>query len=377
MKVADFMNLANANGFWSIVDYTITPTPPPNQINFAYDIWISQAQYPQYTSCPAQIPAGDLEVMIWLYNNYDNIVSSLGGKAVCDTMSVSLPTLINGHLQDSIWNVYVVNGCTPPSNSTALTANWTKVYFVLANPTSGIPVGVDLSAIIGQVINVLGSKGWDTGLLNNYFLEDIELGSEFSTNSSYSANYSWTILQYSFLFPQPVNLQGANLSGENLQDADLQGANLQEANLSGADLQGANLSNANLQGANLQGANLRGADFDPANLSGANLSGANASGADFHGADLQGAILEGTILIGANLKDANLSGADLSKAELLFANLQGADLQNANFTDAKLCGANLQGANTTGAIFTGAKTRDCYEWPWWWACREPWDWQRR
>ena len=189
IRVADFPKLC------SVLNYRITPTPPENPINFAYDIWITRAEHGT-SSCikEGQMEVGDVELMVWLYS-----YKLLPRFSTLREMEVPLPTLEDGFVSKLPWNIYVqYPNAWPGSENSTCTNDWTRVYFLLATPEIQGPVGVDMSEIINTLVALLSTYDSRWKSLPDYFVEDIELGSEFECQHG-SAGFNSTISDYHFL----------------------------------------------------------------------------------------------------------------------------------------------------------------------------------
>jgi len=181
-------NAESQAGFWLCSDYNITPATPPNRVDFAYDIWISTNQSPNYYIAGVnEMPTSDFELMIQLFSK------NLSPSGVSQT--ISIPTFINGKLQDVNWQIYQPIGFSHHA-----------VYLVKDSSLASGSIGINLSAVLINVANYLGAQPWITQPLNQYWVLDIELGSEFNTPllgslEGNKADYDWTLAKYYFLYP--------------------------------------------------------------------------------------------------------------------------------------------------------------------------------
>jgi hypothetical protein len=110
--------------------------------------------------------------------------------------------MVDGQLQNLTWRYYYIPAGTPGFQGNV-------VYFVLDKPIYSGEVGVNIGAVINDLVDVLngvGLNGWNKSSLNGFFVEDIELGSEFLGDLSHTASYSWTISSYRLSFNNPSNL---------------------------------------------------------------------------------------------------------------------------------------------------------------------------
>jgi hypothetical protein len=189
ISVDDFPQLV------SLANYSINWDSSSTPLDFAYDIWITQNQYS--SGCGV----GDLELMIWT-DNANNLPVAGGGTLVA---SKQLSVYLGTSTQPITWNIYVRNG-----NQSS--ASFTTVYIVLGSPISSGTVGVDIHQMIDQMIDALVlnyPKNWNKATLQNYWVEDIELGSEFGLDHS-KASYSWSLNNYCYFLNYPPLANGGS-----------------------------------------------------------------------------------------------------------------------------------------------------------------------
>jgi len=181
---------------WSVVDYSVAQSDsnPLPIMDFAYDIWLTPDYKPYYPPSGGVPPAGVVELMIWTYYNDLNPIGYDAGST-----SYSIPTWIDhaggsGTLQESLqWNVYV-------GRAGKLQDKQTVISFVLPSKEQNAIIGVDMKAVLNGVISILSSKGWSSSTLNKYYVNGIELGSEFGPeHDGESANYLFTIRNYHYV----------------------------------------------------------------------------------------------------------------------------------------------------------------------------------
>lgn len=193
MNVSNLVSLESSGGFWAVVNYTVAPAPPTNPVDFTYDIWITSG------NAPIQRSSTTVELMIWLYDNFTN----------SDTLqtNLSLSCLVGGLQQNLSFDVYA--STNPPITGA-------RVDFVLETPVSAGTIGVDISKIVSMLGPYLqawyNNPTWNQTTLSNFYVLDIELGSEFKGDSLLEANYDWAISQYYFLYPTPQLLTTNTLS---------------------------------------------------------------------------------------------------------------------------------------------------------------------
>jgi len=188
VKLGDLVNMESYGGFWAVANYAVSPIPPQNPMDFAYDIWITSS------NPPVSVTATTVELMIWLY------ASNLTPSGTTPKLTgVPMPCLVNGQLQYLLFDVYA---------STNTSSNWAIVSFEPEAPLSAGSIGVDLSRIMGmlgsELQNWFGNSVWTQSSLSNFYVLDVELGSEFKDTSG-SANYGWGISRYYFIAP-PIPL---------------------------------------------------------------------------------------------------------------------------------------------------------------------------
>ena len=184
MKLGNLTHFEDSGGFWSVVNYLITPAPPPNPVDFTYDIWITS------NNAPTGISSTTVELMIWLY---ENNLTPIGGTP--RIMGLLLPCLVKGQQESLPFDVYA---------STNPTTNGVTVSFVLETPLSDGSIGIDLSKITSLLGSELQSwynnSAWTQNSLNDYYVLDVELGSEFKGDLLFAANYGWSVSNYFFLY---------------------------------------------------------------------------------------------------------------------------------------------------------------------------------
>jgi hypothetical protein len=191
MKLGDLASMETLGGFWSVVSYAVTPVPPSNPIDFTYDIWITPS------NAPTAISSMTVELMIWLYANS---LTPIGNTPRIS--GLPLPCLVNGQQEYLLFNVYA---------STTPGTNGVTVSLVLESPVNAGLIGVDLSRIVSLLGSELqgwyNSPVWTQSSLSDYYVLDVELGSEFKGDSKFAADYEWAVSRYYFVVPPiPVAL---------------------------------------------------------------------------------------------------------------------------------------------------------------------------
>lgn len=120
------------------------------------------------------------------------------------------------------------------------------------------------------------------------------------------------------------------------------------------DIRGANLNKAQLTGARLDDAQLGMVQLNRAQLNSAKLIEAELSNAKLYKAQLRGAQLKGAVLLRTDLRLANLNGADLSNTAAIGTFFNKTNLKGVNFNKAHLTLADLSEADLSEAVFSEA-----------------------
>ena len=158
---------------WLSAKYTIS-NPQLIPINFAYDLWITKNR--PVTGNPQQGPAnpalgGGLELMIWIYANSIHPAGNRVG-------SLLIATSIDDQQRRMQWDLYRGGG-----------GSGTPVITVaLHNPISSGSVEVALNSILSKIGTYEPAAG-------NYFIDQIDLGSEFGLveGQLHPYSYHWTV----------------------------------------------------------------------------------------------------------------------------------------------------------------------------------------
>ena len=184
---------------WLSDTYSIS-NPKNVPIDFTYDIFLTaQPATSSGTSSPATL-GGGLELMIYTYWHGSSATpSSYTGEPVA---SFVLPTYINGTLQENeTWNVFVGPGGTGTP----------CVTFELANPISSGSVSVNLSQVLADLGStaVSNADGVSAATIDSMYLDNIQLGSEFSDPGKGTYSYSWTLQDFS-INGDPVVTSGSS-----------------------------------------------------------------------------------------------------------------------------------------------------------------------
>jgi hypothetical protein len=190
---------------WTMINYSMSP-PQQGNVDLIFDIWVTQLTPPQIGICK-----DDVELEIWLYNS----PTVVGSARFVETLPI--PTFIGGVMhQNESWNAFVgtsgsggekTKGSSCPDGEHGPA---TAVSLVLGaahtqeNEYVGIPLSNALTAMIDTLVAYNGSQ-WTAANLDNYWVNDIDFGSEFGCNpskqsycSSFQASYSFNISDYCF-----------------------------------------------------------------------------------------------------------------------------------------------------------------------------------
>jgi Glycosyl hydrolase family 12 len=182
----------------AFTNYSVTPSPFP--LDFAYDIWLSQT--PNAYPWNSGNASNGFEMMVFLY-------SSVNPTGFLPIGSVSESAVVNGKNTTLNWDEWISQ-----SNG----GKWSTISFELVNP---IPPGYGsssdlngtgfLSADVGVSITSFLSEA--QRILNvttqNYYLNAIDLGSEFGGVGYYACNYTWNLFEYYYVIDgQQVSIAG-------------------------------------------------------------------------------------------------------------------------------------------------------------------------
>ena len=183
---------------WLSDTYSIS-NPKNVPIDFAYDIFLTaQPATSSGTSSPATL-GGGLELMIYTYwqglGDAFVIYRTTGGF-FCS------PNLHQWALEENeTWNVFVGPGGTGTP----------CVTFELANPISSGSVSVNLSQVLADLGStaVSNADGISAATIDSMYLDNIQLGSEFSDPGKGTYSYSWTLQDFS-INGDPVVTSGSS-----------------------------------------------------------------------------------------------------------------------------------------------------------------------
>ncbi|ADX81710.1 GH12 family glycosyl hydrolase domain-containing protein [Saccharolobus islandicus] len=173
------MIVSQLPNFYSILNYSVYLINGSID-DFSYDIWLSQN--PNVTS----LQYGDFEVMIWMY--WSENLSHVPYFIYVGNMTI--PTLINGKIENLSWEVYVL-----PRTGSA--NGWTGVYFLSPLKEREVECGVPIAYILKNMGQFIENAGMNVYNPNTYYLDAIQVGMEFSDNHGTAIMgyylYSWRI----------------------------------------------------------------------------------------------------------------------------------------------------------------------------------------
>ncbi|WP_338602621.1 cellulase [Sulfolobus tengchongensis] len=173
------MIISKLPNFYSVLNFSVYNITG-RIIDFSYDIWLSQN--PNITS----LQYGDFEVMIWMYWT-KNLT---GVPYFIYTGNISIPTLVNGTIENLTWEVYVL-----PRTGSA--NGWTGIYFLSPKKLQG-EIGVPIAYVLTNMNPFLEKAGVNIYNPNEYYLDAIQVGMEFTNTTQGNVNvgynlYSWQI----------------------------------------------------------------------------------------------------------------------------------------------------------------------------------------
>jgi hypothetical protein len=178
---------------WGTVSYTYHPPNPSvaRGNDYSFDDFLTETRPPVFEQGPF------IEVMVWFYHNQLYPISF---------SQWSMPTLVDGSLSNQRWDVGY--WCHGPHNGTSplLTFDFAFRGDSSTGMTAGT-VGVDLSLVLAHVEQLMPAVScWSgpTGGFSQFYLDQMNLGSEETVNGSVALNYNWTESSYCLhLLTQP------------------------------------------------------------------------------------------------------------------------------------------------------------------------------
>jgi len=135
-------------------------------LNIALDMWVTKEKY------PTLVKNGDVELMIWLYNNR----LKPAGKKV-DEFSSQMS--VNKKLIRADWEIWYEK------------MEWDYVAFRLKKPIVGGRIILPITELIEKARKFLLKKYGHN--IDEMYLEDIEFGSEFGNPFIPKASFNWTL----------------------------------------------------------------------------------------------------------------------------------------------------------------------------------------
>ncbi|HCZ05847.1 MAG TPA: endoglucanase [Thermotogae bacterium] len=140
-------------------------------VNFSLESWFTRRQYPR------SVAQGDAEVMIWIYHN--NLKPA--GKKVGE---VPIFMFINGIEVPTIWEIWYA------------LMDWDYVAFRIKNPIREGKMRLPVFEFFREANKVLSRYSKRVSSLEELYLEDLELGSEFGSPHVTKASLSWTLRRF-------------------------------------------------------------------------------------------------------------------------------------------------------------------------------------
>lgn len=140
-------------------------------MNFALESWFTTKQYPN------TVTRGDAEVMIWTYYNG----MQPAGKKVGE---ITLTTVINGKEMDTTWEIWY----QPMA--------WDYVAFRLTKPICEGKIRLPVYKLYKKAKEVLMEQSDRISSLDELYLEDLELGSEYGSPNITKARLDWELTMF-------------------------------------------------------------------------------------------------------------------------------------------------------------------------------------
>nr|CRL09147.1 Cel12E [unidentified prokaryotic organism] len=157
--------VSDLSGFTLKFEYSLEHDPNL-PINLAMETWLTTDQL-----ATSGVKAGDIEIMVWLYSSKLNPA----GRKI-DTVTV--PMIVNGRLVNESFEVWKMEG---------MGSGWTYFAFRLTTPLKSAEIGIDPTLFIKKV------EGYIQTNVENLYMQDWEIGTEFGNPTTTSALFNWTI----------------------------------------------------------------------------------------------------------------------------------------------------------------------------------------
>lgn len=177
------ISIADLGVLLSFINYTLMGYSPGALFDWTYDLWLTTSPSPR-----SGAQNGDIELMIFLYDDYSNPYPYGWGLPVAN---VSVPIWVNGTLVNETFNVWI-------RNPTRQSITWTIVIF-RPIPNELIPrglVGVNITEFIQLTIKYLTAlypEYWNYTYLVAKYLNGIEFGSEWGAPVTHNIILNWVI----------------------------------------------------------------------------------------------------------------------------------------------------------------------------------------
>jgi len=147
-------------------------------VNFALESWFTRERYPR------NVTRGDAEVMIWLY--HENLQPA--GRKVGE---VSIPIFVNDTEVATTWEVWYYP------------MEWDYVAFRMKEPMREGRIRLPVSEFFEEASKVLLKNSKRVSSLEELYLEDLELGSEFGNPYVTQATLQWKLTRFVVLQRHP------------------------------------------------------------------------------------------------------------------------------------------------------------------------------
>jgi len=169
--------LRSISEFWLEVEYNIS-SPKWLSINMALDSWFTKQKY------PTSVGNNDVEVMIWLYYH----ALRPAGRKIAE---FTLPVVVSNSEIQKKWEVWYQQ------------MDWDYLAFRMKEPIKEGKVRLPVWRIFQEASKILSKISGNTKNLNELYLEDLELGSEFGSPYIPKAMLKWYISRFKILTDSP------------------------------------------------------------------------------------------------------------------------------------------------------------------------------
>lgn len=168
--------VGNLNNFSITLNYDIQHAKGL-PVNLSLDSWLTKDKWRS-----TGIYSDEVEIMVWLYYDY---LQPAGSKI----SEISVPIIVNGKYVDAtfeIWQGYI---------------GWKYIAFKIKDPIKAGEIRIPFLPFINEVKNIVIPNDY-----NSLYLEDVEVGTEFGSPNTSSANLSWVLSKF-FLNTNPSSPQ--------------------------------------------------------------------------------------------------------------------------------------------------------------------------